>query len=103
MTVREVAVVEVMPTLSAVPAQLPPTVGGGDAHNEKGRRRARELVERYGEDSLSPFILRPDKAFQFGHDGTGVVAYRFIGKTAVISGDPVAPAGQATEVLAGFL
>lgn len=94
--------VEVMPTLLAVPAQLPPMVGG-DAHNEKGRRRARELVERYGEDSLSPFILRPDKAFQFGHDGTGVLAYRVIGKTAVISGDPVAPAGQAAEVLAGFL
>ena len=61
---------------------------------------AREFVARYGEDSLAPFILRPDKAFAFA--AGGVLGYRVLGRTAVISGDPVAPAGRAGEVLGHF-
>src|SRR5579875_725316 len=33
----------------------------------------RHLLERHGEDSISPFILRPDKAYAFA--GGGVLAY----------------------------
>jgi lysyl-tRNA synthetase class 2 len=62
---------------------------------------ARAIVEEYGEDSISPFILRPDKAFQFA--GGGVLAYRLIGATAVVSGDPVAPSGCTPRVLEAFL
>jgi lysyl-tRNA synthetase class 2 len=62
---------------------------------------ARAIVQRHGEDSISPFILRTDKAFHFA--AGGVLAYRLIGATAVISGDPVAPDGRASEVLASFL
>ena len=64
-------------------------------------RAARAIVERYGEDSLSPFVLRPDKALQFG--AGGVLSYRVIRGTAIVSSDPVAPADAAPEVLAGFL
>jgi lysyl-tRNA synthetase class 2 len=64
-------------------------------------RAARGIVEHYGEDSLSPFILRPDKALAFG--GGGVLSYRVIGGTAIVSSDPVAPAGAAPDVLSGFL
>jgi lysyl-tRNA synthetase class 2 len=70
-------------------------------HTEEEYRAARALVERYGEDSISPFILRPDKSFHFAAEG--VLAYRVIGGTAVVSGDPVAPPGRAPEVLASFL
>jgi lysyl-tRNA synthetase class 2 len=62
---------------------------------------ARYLVERYGEDSLSPFILRPDKCLHFA--GGGVLAYRVFGRTAIVSGDPVGPARSAPAVLASFL
>ena len=63
--------------------------------------RARGIVDEYGEDSLSPFILRPDKSFEF--NAGGVVAYRVIGETAVVSGDPVGPDGSACEVLGQLL
>ncbi len=59
--------------------------------------RARWIVDEHGEDSLSPFILRPDKRFEFA--GDGVVAYRVVGDTVVISGDPVGPDGAAAEAL----
>jgi lysyl-tRNA synthetase class 2 len=62
---------------------------------------ARHLVERYGEDSISPFIVRPDKAYEFA--AGGVLAYRVLGRTAVVSGDPVGPAGATPALLASFL
>ena len=36
---------------------------------------ARYLVERYGEDSIAPFIVRPDKAYEFvgGGDLAGLI------------------------------
>jgi lysyl-tRNA synthetase, class II len=62
---------------------------------------ARAIVEQHGHDSLSPFILRPDKAFEFA--AAGVLAYQVIGETAIVSGDPVAPGESAPEVLAHFI
>ena len=63
--------------------------------------QARAIVDEYGEDSLSPFILRPDKRFEFS--AGGVAAYRVIGDTAVVSGDPVGPEGSARAVLTQLL
>ena len=51
----------------------------------------------HGEDSLSPYILRPDKEFQFARDG--VVAFAVVGETVVISADPVGPPDCAAEAL----
>jgi lysyl-tRNA synthetase class 2 len=59
--------------------------------------RARAVVEAHGDDSLSPFILRPDKSFAFG--GGGVIAYRVIGRTAVVSADPVGPTGSVVALV----
>jgi lysyl-tRNA synthetase class 2 len=59
--------------------------------------RARAIVGEHGDDSLSPYILRPDKEFQFAEDG--VVAFAIIGDTVMISGDPVGPPDQAAEAL----
>lgn len=59
--------------------------------------RARWIVHEHGEDSLSPFILRPDKRFEFADDA--VVAYRLVGDTVVVSGDPVGPDSAAAEAL----
>lgn len=73
---------------------------GRAPHSDREYRNARAVVERYGEDSLAPFILRSDKSFHF--HGEGVLAYRVIGETAVISGDPVAPDGEAAAVLRDF-
>jgi lysyl-tRNA synthetase class 2 len=77
------------------PARIP--------HDDSGHglQSAKAIVEKYGDDSLSPFILRPDKAFEFAADG--VLAYQVIGETAVVSGDPVAAGESAPEVLEEFL
>jgi lysyl-tRNA synthetase, class II len=64
-------------------------------------RTARTIVEEHGDDSLSPFIVRPDKTFEFA--GGGVLAYRVIGDTAVVSGDPVGPDGSAPAAVAQLL
>ena len=69
-------------------------------HPEHEYRAARAIIDAYGADSLSPFVLRPDKALMFA--AGGVLSYRVIGGTAVVSADPVAPPGKAAEVLAGF-
>lgn len=59
--------------------------------------RARAIVAEHGEDSLAPYILRPDKEFQFY--GQGVVAFAVVERTVVISGDPVGPPDDAAEAL----
>ncbi len=69
-------------------------------HLEHEYHAARAIVDEHGTDSLSPFLLRPDKAFAFA--AGGVLAYRVIGGTAVISADPVAPQGTAGDVLSAF-
>jgi lysyl-tRNA synthetase, class II len=69
-------------------------------HLDHEYRAARAIIDAHGTDSLSPFLLRPDKALAFA--AGGVLAYRVIGGTAVISADPVAPDGAAGDVLSTF-
>jgi lysyl-tRNA synthetase class 2 len=86
-------------SLLALRSLLRPAAGhSGHTHEE--HEAARFLVERYGEDSLSSFILRPDKSFHF--DGDGVLAYTVVGETAVVSGDPVGRDGDCPRVLESF-
>ena len=63
-------------------------------YSRAGLEQARAIVDEYGEDSLSPFILRPDKSLEFC--AGGVVAYRVIDDTVVVSGDPVGPESPAS-------
>ncbi|MBV9338837.1 MAG: DUF2156 domain-containing protein [Solirubrobacterales bacterium] len=62
---------------------------------------ARAIVAKHGHDSLARFVLRPDKSFHFAFGG--MLAYRVIGNTAVVSSDPVAPAGAEGGVLSSFV
>ena len=97
--VEVLIVLAVIVSLAALRSMLRPAVASS-GHTDDEYRTARAIVERYGEDSLSPFMLRPDKAFHFFADG--VLAYRVIGETAVVSADPVAPGDQQPAVLASF-
>ena len=76
-------------------------VPGPNQHAEHEFRLARALIDCHGTDSLSPFLLRPDKALYVG--AGGVLAYRVIRGTAIVSSDPVAPEGGASQVLEGFM
>jgi len=62
--------------------------------------RAAALVAAHGSDSLDPFALRADKRFHFA--GGGMLAYRVIRGTAVVSGDPIGPPDSAPEILDSF-
>jgi lysyl-tRNA synthetase class 2 len=72
-----------------------------NGHVEHDYRAARAIVDAYGEDSLSPFVLRPDKALLFA--AGGMLSYRVIRGTAIVSSDPVAPGSTAPQVLEAFL
>jgi lysyl-tRNA synthetase class 2 len=71
-----------------------------DGHTPEEHERAARIVARHGTDSLAPFALREDKAYFFAHDG--LVAYRTLRETAVVSGDPIGPRGSAPQILADF-
>lgn len=64
------------------------------------RARAAALLARHARDSLDPFALRSDKAFHFA--AGGFLAYRLLGRTAVVGGDPIGPPDRAGAILRSF-
>ena len=82
-------------------------------HVPAERRRAEALVQEHGSDSLAYFALRHDKSRFFSASGDSFLAYRVVGGTAVVTGDPIGdpvgaaraargvPAGRALEGVAG--
>lgn len=72
-----------------------------DGHDAADHARLAELVAKHGDDSIAPFALRADKAFHFA--AGGAVAYRVLGETAVVTGDPIGPPGTAARTLASFV
>jgi lysyl-tRNA synthetase class 2 len=72
-----------------------------DGHDAAAHTRAAAIVAAHGEDSIAPFTLRADKSFFFAHGG--LLAYRTVRGTAVVSGDPVGPPGAAPRIVGDFL
>src|SRR3954467_8195075 len=70
-------------------------------HSPADHARAAEIVTRYGRDSLDPFALREEKSFFFSRGG--LLAYRTLRGTAVVSGDPIGPPGAGMGIVADFL
>jgi lysyl-tRNA synthetase, class II len=66
------------------------------------RRLVRELVEAYGRDSLSFFALRRDKSFFFSPTRGAFLAYRVVGSSALVSGDPVGDEDEFDALLFEF-
>ncbi len=72
-----------------------------DGHTAAEHARAAAIVSAEGRDSLAPFVLREDKAFYFSRGG--MLAYRTLRGTAVVSSDPVGPPGSAPLIVGDFL
>jgi len=70
--------------------------------NPAERQRARVIVEQYGNSSLAEFVLFEDKAYYFSPSGQSVIAYVAKGRGAIALGDPIGPAEDRKEVIAGF-
>jgi lysyl-tRNA synthetase, class II len=72
--------------------------------DSEARRVARELVRRYGTDTLAFFKLRRDKQYLFDQAGSAFLAYRIENGVMLISGDPVGPSaalpGLVSEAVA---
>jgi lysyl-tRNA synthetase, class II len=65
------------------------------------RRRARRVVENYGNDTLAFFALRDDKQLFFHQNS--VVAFAVHHGTALVSPDPIGPVHEREEVWAAFM
>jgi lysyl-tRNA synthetase class 2 len=70
----------------------------GDDHE-----RATELVQEHGSDSLAYFALRRDKSYFFSASGKSFLAYRVIGGTALVAGDPIGDKRERRELVAEFV
>jgi lysyl-tRNA synthetase class 2 len=70
---------------------------------EREREAARALVHAWGADTLAPFVLRSDKSYFFTADESAFLAYRVVGGVAIVSGDPIGPAGRADELVTRFV
>jgi lysyl-tRNA synthetase class 2 len=73
------------------------------AQEARERELAGALVAAYGADTLAPFALRADKSYFFSESERAFVAYRVVGGVAIVSGDPVGPAGEIEELLERFV
>jgi lysyl-tRNA synthetase class 2 len=75
----------------------PPRVPPAGAED---RERASGLVHAHGGDSLAYFSLRRDKSYFFSPSGRSFLAYRVIGGTALVAGDPIGETAERRELLA---
>ncbi len=76
------------------------------ARPESGKmawRKAIGIVREYGEDTLDYFALRDDKLFFFSSDGRAMIAYTYIGRYALASGDPIGAPESLDLVVDEFL
>ena len=64
---------------------------------------ASRLVHTYGTDTLAYFALRDDKSFFFSSDGEAMIAYTYIGRYALASGDPIGRPQSLDLVIDEFL
>ena len=66
------------------------------------RRLVREIVRLRGDDSLAFFSLRRDKSYFFSPTRRSFLAYKVVGGSALVSGDPVGMAVEVPDLLAEF-
>ncbi len=64
---------------------------------------ADRLVHAFGTDTLSYFALRDDKSFFFSSDGEAMIAYTYVGRYALASGDPIGRPESIELVIDEFL
>jgi phosphatidylglycerol lysyltransferase len=70
-------------------------------HREEADRVA-ELVQGYGDSSVSAFALGAEVDYFFSSNGRAVIAYRFEAGTLLVIGDAIGPPEEIPSLLAAF-
>lgn len=99
---RSIAVVGSVGVLYAVSAVLRPLIPHRVATGSD-IARARDLVRRYGSDTLSYFALQDGRSYFFDADGEAFLSYRIWGTVALVGGDPIGPPDRLAPLIASFL
>ncbi|NCY17221.1 MAG: DUF2156 domain-containing protein, partial [Actinobacteria bacterium] len=76
------------------------------ARPEEGRsswHEASVILREHGADSLDHFALRDDKLFFFSSDDRAFIAYTYLGRHALVSGDPIGAPDSCVRVIDEFL
>jgi len=66
------------------------------------RDRVRTLLQRYGRSAIAYFALLSDKAYFFSEPGHAVLAFKVVGNTAVVMGDPIGDESEFPPLLDAF-
>jgi len=67
------------------------------------REEAITIVKSYSSDSLDYFALRDDKLFFVSSDRKALIAYTFVARQALVSGDPIGDVSSIPLVIDEFL
>lgn len=66
------------------------------------QRRARAIIDQYGQTSLARLALLSDKSYFFSPSGQSVVAYVAKGRAAISLGSPIGPIDDQQEAIVSF-
>jgi lysyl-tRNA synthetase class 2 len=70
---------------------------------QRERELASALVQTWGIDTLSPFVLRADKSYFFNDAESAFLSYKVVGGVAIVSGDPIGPTEEFGALLRAFV
>ena len=66
------------------------------------RDRVRALLERFADSSLAWFALQADKSYFFSEAGNAVLAFKVVGNTAVVMGEPLGDPAEFPGLIDAF-
>ena len=89
----------VLSVLAAAWVLFRPLPAPRDLPDEEERHLARNAVRLHGSDTLAYFQLREDKHYFWTLDRQGFLAYRIENGVLLVSGDPVASAGDGESLI----
>lgn len=81
---------------------LRPVLLRGDPATLHDRKKARQIIDEYGQTSLARLSLLPDKSYYFSPSGKSVIAYVAKGRAAITLGDPIGHPEDLQEAIVSF-
>jgi lysylphosphatidylglycerol synthetase-like protein (DUF2156 family) len=71
--------------------------------NSLERAQAKRVIRKYGQDTLSYFALREDRAYFFTEQRDAVLSYKVWRNIALVGGDPIGPSWRIETLLREFM